>query len=320
MSFDRVALAKLIDVHGPVVRVVVAQVAGSAPREVGAAMVVWKDGQDGTIGGGALEHEAAAEARAMLASGRPKTWQNIPLGPARGQCCGGAVGLFSELFDEAAVEALTSAIVARSVSGNETAPLSVQRILAQARNGTEVPFAQFLDGWMIEPMASPTRPLWIWGAGHVGRALAQVLAPLPEFEVTWVDTRADRFPEVIPDRVTQLVAANPAEAVRFAPRQAEHLIVTYSHALDLELCHQLLHRGFAFAGLIGSATKWARFRKRLGKLGHQTAQISRIRCPIGQPTLGKHPQAIAVGVATELLKGQQEQTTGDMPGDRAVET
>ncbi|MBC7179561.1 MAG: XdhC family protein, partial [Roseovarius sp.] len=73
-------------------------------------------------------------------------------------------------------------------------------------------------------------------------------------------------------------------------------------ALDLELCHQLLRRPFASAGLIGSATKWARFRQRLAALGHTDAQISRISCPIGDPNLGKHPQAIALGVAAALLK------------------
>jgi xanthine dehydrogenase accessory factor len=87
-----------------------------------------------------------------------------------------------------------------------------------------------------------------------------------------------------------------------APTDAEHLILTYSHALDLDLCHRLLRRGFLSCGLIGSATKWARFRSRLTALGHDAAAVGRIRCPIGDPALGKHPQAIAVGVAAELLK------------------
>ena len=86
-----------------------------------------------------------------------------------------------------------------------------------------------------------------------------------------------------------------------APHDAHHLILTYSHALDLALCHGLLGHGFARAGLIGSATKWARFRSRLGALGHAPAQIARIRCPIGTPGFGKHPQAIAIGVASGLL-------------------
>jgi Xanthine and CO dehydrogenases maturation factor, XdhC/CoxF family len=70
--------------------------------------------------------------------------------------------------------------------------------------------------------------------------------------------------------------------------------------MDLALCHAALGRGFAFAGLIGSHSKWARFRNRLRVLGHGDAAIARICCPIGQKSLGKHPQAIAVGVAAQL--------------------
>ena len=78
-------------------------------------------------------------------------------------------------------------------------------------------------------------------------------------------------------------------------------MLTYSHALDLELCHRLLTHGFARAGLIGSATKWARFRARLAALGHPPYAIARIDCPIGNPALGKHPQAIAIGVAAAFV-------------------
>ena len=106
----------------------------------------------------------------------------------------------------------------------------------------------------------------------------------------------------MPAAVTVLPAVTPAELVRHAPERAAHLIVTYSHALDLELCHRLLSRGFDFAGLIGSATKWARFRSRLRALGHAPETIARITCPIGDPALGKHPQQIAIGVAAQLMR------------------
>ena len=142
------------------------------------------------------------------------------------------------------------------------------------------------------------RPLWIYGAGHVGRAIVNVMAPLPQFEITWVDTSADRFPDT---QVTTLVAANPTLATRHASDDADHLILTYSHELDLALCHALLSRDFGSVGLIGSATKWARFRRRLATLGHSTEQISRIACPIGDPSLGKHPAEIALGVATAMI-------------------
>jgi xanthine dehydrogenase accessory factor len=155
-------------------------------------------------------------------------------------------------------------------------------------------------------------PLWIWGAGHVGRALVSVLAPLPDLAITWIDTGAVRFPDDVPETVTMLPVPAPDTAMPLAPRDARHLIVTYSHDLDLALCHAALIRGFAACGLIGSATKWARFRKRLRDLGHDDAQISRITCPIGDPSLGKHPQAIAVGVAARLI-GEQMLTESAYP-------
>jgi xanthine dehydrogenase accessory factor len=142
--------------------------------------------------------------------------------------------------------------------------------------------------------------MWIWGGGHVGQALAAVLGPLPDLALTVVDEPA-RMPDL--PHATPLAAADMPRAMALAPPDADHLILTYSHEIDLALCHAALTRGFASCGLIGSATKWARFRSRLRALGHADAEISRIRCPIGDPALGKHPQAIAVGVAAQLLSG-----------------
>ncbi len=308
MSFGREALARLVAAHGAVVRVVVAEVAGSAPREAGAAMAVWASGQEGTIGGGALEFAAAARARALLAQGgATDRLERVPLGPNLGQCCGGAVTLLAEVWTAARLAATTSAVVARPLPGGAgEMPLAVRRIVARARGEGVTPKVGIVQGWMVEPMAAPEREVWVWGAGHVGRALVAVLAPLPGVRITWIDAAAARFPAV-PDGVAQLVAADPADLVAGAPVTAEHLIVTFSHALDLELCHRLLDRGFGWLGLIGSATKRARFRSRLRALGHAEAEIARIRCPIGEPGFGKHPQAIAVGVAAELLRHRKAQ-------------
>jgi len=234
------------------IRVTVVSTRGSAPREAGAQMLVTANGITGTIGGGALEWEAMAQARAMLAEAADPLERTVSLGPGLGQCCGGAVTL---RFEPA--EALERAQGA---------------------------------------------PVWIWGAGHVGRALVHTLSPLPEVGLTWVDTAPGRFPDDMPDRVTRLVAADPPRLMPHAPTGAHHLILTYSHDIDLALCDAALRRGFASCGLIGSGTKWARFRSRLAGMGHGDAEISRIDCPIGDPSLGKHPQAIAVGVAARLLR------------------
>ncbi len=239
------------------VRVTIVAARGSAPRDAGTAMLVHPDRIDGTIGGGALEWEAMRIAREMLNGDTAQTTRTIALGPALGQCCGGAVTLH---FEPA-----------------ETLP---------------------------EPLGMP---VWIWGAGHVGRALIHSLSALPDISLTWVDVAAERFPQAVPTNVHSIVATGPPALVPHAPPDAHHLILTYSHDIDLALCHAALNHQFASVGLIGSATKWARFRKRLGQLGHDDAQISRIDCPIGDPSLGKQPQAIAIGVAARLLDRQMLQ-------------
>jgi xanthine dehydrogenase accessory factor len=210
------------------------------------------------------------------------------------------VTLWTEILES--VPEPTDSVVVR---GPGEMPLAVKRILAAARGQGLRPMTTLVQGWLVEPVAAPTRQVWIWGAGHVGRALVAVLAPLPDVAITWVDVATDRFPDDAPPNVTVVPAADPATLADHAPTDAEHLVLTFSHALDLELCHRLLRRGFRSCGLIGSATKWARFRSRLKALGHDAAAIDRIRCPIGDPALGKHPQAIAVGVAVELLKAPQ---------------
>ena len=302
MGFDLEALREAVKIHGKVTRVVISAIKGSSPREVGAAMLVWKDGQSGTIGGGTLEYQAADAARTQNA---PARLTHHALGPDMGQCCGGAVSLLSVIYDFQSLKTLNDTVIARSATGGEI-PLSVKRCLATARSQGIAFESQMIEGWMVEPVHKPIRNLWIWGAGHVGRAMVDVLSPLPELSITWVDTDPRRFPDRIPTGVTAVPAAKPAKLVRHAPRDAEHLVLTYSHNLDLELCNRLLLHDFRFAGLIGSATKWARFRSRLTTLGHPPERISRITCPIGDPSLGKHPRMIAVGTAAQVLRPAQQ--------------
>ena len=312
--FDLLALKHAVMCHGRVARVVIAAFDGSSPREVGASMLVWAEGQSGTIGGGALEWQAAARARDTLASGDAR-FDRHTLGPALGQCCGGVVSLLTEVYDAKSLAHLGPDLIARALPGKaetgQTMPMAVARLAADARGQGAMPASGIVQGWMIEPVSRTQRQLWIWGAGHVGRAVVAVMAALPGVAITWVDTGPDRFPVDLPGNVRALPVADPGLAVALAPKDAEHIVLTYSHALDLELCHRLLTHGFARAGLIGSTTKWARFRSRLAALGHAPPSIARIDCPIGDPGLGKHPQAIAIGVATTFLSpkvaaGQKE--------------
>lgn len=234
-----------------IITVTIRATRGSVPRDAGAALHVSAETIRGTIGGGALEWQATALARDMLAEGKTQMQRTVPLGPDLGQCCGGAVTL------------------------------------------------DFLADAPDTPPTDP--PIWIWGAGHVGRAIAATLAPFDSHHITLIDDAADRLPAPLPPGVLPLVAADMPRAVIHAPKDARHFILTYSHDIDLALCDTLLRHGFTFCGLIGSATKWARFRKRLSALGHSEHEITRITCPIGDRSLGKHPQAIAVGIAAQLL-------------------
>lgn len=322
MSLDPTALAAAIAAHGALVRVVVAQARGSAPREAGASMLVWAEGQSGTIGGGTLEYDAALEARTMLAAGQTRRLAQISLGPDLGQCCGGAVTLLFELWDAEALADLGPVLYARPVetSAQQTPPLAIERLRATSRSAGTRPQAALIDGWFVEPIEADKAPIWIWGAGHVGRALVSILAPLPDLALKWVDTARSRFPQDLPANVTLKAAPDIAAAVADAPIEAHHLVLTYSHALDLALCDALLAHGFASAGLIGSATKWARFRTKLRQFGHDAAQLERITCPIGTKALGKHPQTIAVGVAHRLLMdlAKKEARTRPSPGDWEV--
>lgn len=303
MSFDLSSISSAT----PVARVVIAAIKGSSPREVGASMLVTADNVSGTIGGGALEFEAIRIARNALEA-RKDGYQTHALGPSMGQCCGGSVSLLTEIWDESRISTLQSALVVRPLPGAPSIePLEIKRLKARFRSQGQFSGPGIIAGWMVEKIVHPSRELWIWGAGHVGRAITSVLSPMPDLNIIWADTVMDRYPADIPAGVLPLTAENLPDLVRYAPDFAEHLVLTYSHAFDLEICHRLLHHRFGRLGLIGSATKKARFRSRLRDFGHSIEQIDRIQCPIGDTSLGKDPQSIAIGVANDILRrGQGE--------------
>lgn len=250
-------------------RVEVTGTKGSAPREAGAFMLVWHGGQSGTIGGGVLEWNAAKRAREMLANGTTAEAQSVALGPEIGQCCGGRVELGFELVGDI------------PPAGDEAKSRRARR------------YESDLQGWQAD------MPVYLYGAGHVGRAIVQALP----FAVHWVDVAAARYPEWAKNRI---IKANPAAAVAGAPDGAYHFVLTHSHSFDLEVCHRVLSRPFGHLGLIGSATKKARFLKRLRELGHDEAMLKRLQCPIGDKRLGKAPDGIALGVAHWLRQRQNE--------------
>ncbi len=157
--------------------------------------------------------------------------------------------------------------------------------------------------WFIDVIVPARLEVVMFGAGHVGRALADVLARLP-LRLTWVDTREDGFPAHLPHGVAVCCTDTPLAEVKAAAPGTIFLVLTHSHALDLDLVRAILGRGdFRYCGMIGSHTKRASFARRLRARGHTEAAIARLHCPIGVPDIaGKEPEVIAIAVAAELLQ------------------
>ncbi len=309
IGFDRIGLREAVRRHGTVARIVIAGHKGSTPRETGVSMQVWADGQAGTIGGGALELVAVDHARKGLESGPGVSTLNLPLGPKIGQCCGGAVNLVIETFDQAALDELDDDSVRvrmtrpprETVDSPDRPPPRVRRVVEAMHGGKKKQSTCLVDGWLIEPSARPERNIWVYGAGHVGRSVVEVLSGLP-FAITWIDFEASRFPGAMSSSVRPLVTdPNSLHATALAPDDADHLVMTHTHSIDLDICDRVLRRQFRSLGLIGSRTKRQRFAGRLRSLGHPEEMIARLTCPIGIPGLGKHPRAIAVGVVAAYL-------------------
>ncbi len=159
-------------------------------------------------------------------------------------------------------------------------------------------------------LSAALTPVALFGGGHVGRALIQVLGQLP-FSVTWIDSRDEIFPQQLPDNVACEHSDPVQAAVRGLAPGSRVLIMSFSHAevLDVVAACLLRQRGGAdlpYVGLIGSRTKWATFRHRLEQRGFSPEELAHVTCPIGLPGItGKEPEVIAVGIAAQLLLGHR---------------
>ncbi len=294
-----------LEIHGRLARIAIVATRGSTPREIGADMLLRPDGGFyGTIGGGAFEWRAIDLARTALAARDPDlTLRDIVLGPDLGQCCGGRATIGIEVFDRASLPE------ARRLAALEAAgPFATRARLAGGRlertTLDDLAAAPGLrpDGTLVERFGDDRRPLLLFGAGHVGRALVLALAPLP-FRVTWVDGRADAFPAVAPANATLLAAEDPVPSIAAALPGTFVLAMTHDHALDLAIADAALRRDdLPHVGVVGSATKRARFVSRLLEMGHTPARLRRMVCPIGAVgPRSKAPAVIAAAVAVELV-------------------
>jgi xanthine dehydrogenase accessory factor len=240
---------------------------GSAPREAGTWMAVWADGLTATIGGGQLEFQATKEARDLLAGAR------VPFDGIQRYPLGPSLGQCcgGVMF------------------------LSYQRIAA-----ADAPALQRELVARLEPVA-------LFGGGHVGAALARLLAALP-FAVRWIDSRDGVFPDQLPAQIDTEHSDPVQDAVAALAPGSRVLIMSFSHAEDLDIVIACLKRlrernDLPYVGLIGSKTKWATFSHRLEARGFTADELARITCPIGVPGItGKEPEVIAVAVAAQLLQ------------------
>ena len=254
-------LSAFLAAHSSIIRIDVVTAKGSTPREAGAFMLVAPSANFGTIGGGRLEMDAIERAQTMLASGEKQASFAVSLGPDINQCCGGKVELQLTRIDE-----------------------------SEQQNMAETATANF-----------NTMPeVYVFGAGHVGRALAWALAPLP-FRVHLIDTRPHAlFPAI--NGVSTRALATPEQAVREAKPGASYVVMTHEHSLDFLITSEALKRGDgAYIGLIGSKTKKAVFRSQFLEGGGTIGEFDHLVCPIGaNPTGDKRPEVIAAFVAAEL--------------------
>jgi xanthine dehydrogenase accessory factor len=257
-------LARAVERQGPCVMVSIMSTQGSVPRGTDAWMIVTTSGFHGSIGGGTLEWRAMAEAQSMLQQKAVERQLDYVLGPDLGQCCGGRVKVCFRLYTE-----------------NDLALIK--------QNAERAP--------------DNKRAVFIFGAGHVGRALVLALAPLP-FDVQWVDQRPGAFPAVQPANVKLLQPEDPLSCIASAPRGSLAFVMSHSHTLDLALVDACLRQThMAHVGLIGSATKRARFEKRLLDGGLEPSRVKSLICPIGVGGItSKHPAAIASSVAAQVLQ------------------
>ena len=301
-------IERFIAQHRAAALVTLAQAQGSTPREVGARMVVAPSGAfTGTIGGGALEWGALAEAQALLArhDGPAVARLDRALGPDLGQCCGGRVLLTIERFgaeDRQAVARLADAERngALTTSGTVGSDGRLVRHVAEAR--PESAYDVQPDGHVMERFGEEPTAFHLFGAGHVGRALVIALAPLP-FAVTWMDGRPAAIPGAFPPNVTAIRDGDPVALLARAPEGAFVAVMTHSHALDLDLVIAALQaKRFPYVGLIGSATKRARFTSAMQKMGMAPDIVEKLVCPIGLTAIkNKAPAAIAASVAAQVL-------------------
>jgi xanthine dehydrogenase accessory factor len=309
-----------------VVLVTVSGIRGSAPREVGAKMIVTDDLTIGTIGGGQLEYQCTRIACGMLGGDEAPELRKFPLGTSMGQCCGGVVDILFEpiasglpawLRDLRALHGQREAaavvtdlsgqsakyVVTANVTFGANEIAAPAHIAAIAREGLETSRrAHRIENWLFEDVVGTDFNIAVFGAGHVGSAVVRSLSML-DSNIRWIDSRRNVFRDT-PSNVRAIESADPPLEVVAMPANSCFLVMTHSHSLDFEICDRILRRGDAvYCGLIGSLSKRRRFEKRFRSQGMADSVLEQLVCPIGVAGIaGKKPAEIAVAAAAEVLR------------------
>ena len=290
---------------------------GSTPRDSGTWMLVSDDKQSGTLGGGELERLAEEAARAMLAG--HGTWQrsslHCALGPDLRQCCGGHVTLMLEPLDMSATDWLAQAAESARVADNQYSVLfQSNEPAATPRIITNDGALSGITGVHLQLLTDTRLSLFLFGAGHVGQAVATLSTQLP-LRLTVIDGRANQR-ALIPnaDNIEVMGMDSAEEAAARVSSGSAALVMTHSHELDYTLCHALLTQNSAvFVGLIGSRSKATRFRRRLKKDKIPEKSLARLTSPIGSSgPKGKEPGVIALAALSEVLTLNMKSATLDL--------
>ena len=245
------------------VLVEVASAAGSTPRDTDAWMLVSKDRTFATIGGGQLEFMAIDHARKLVQGAKADLRLAIPLGPEIGQCCGGHVALSFKKVDA------------------DTRATLIERSDDEIAHRPHV---------------------YIFGAGHVGNALAMALSHVP-LRTVLVDTREHELSAADVPGIETCLTAMPEAVVRDAPPGSAFVVLTHDHALDFLIATEALGREDAsYVGMIGSKTKRATFKNWLSREVDRPELFGRLVCPIGGTAVkDKRPPVIAALAAAEIM-------------------
>ena len=285
------------------VMVTVASTIGSTPREVGSRMIVTAEALFGTIGGGNLEFQACQIARDQLDNPSPQHLKRFPLGAGLGQCCGGLVNLLFEPI-VAGCDWLAEALAfeAQQQDWARVVPMNDQTIHVRlCQDCDEIGLSD--QAMFIDVVRNQSMELTLFGAGHVGRAIIDIMANLP-LRVRWVDSREQEFPLKIPENV-EVICTDIIEAeVDDAKPNSCFLVMTHDHSLDQALAEQILKRNdFSYFGLIGSNAKRRMFETRMQRRGFNAELFEQMTCPIGINGIhSKQPAVIAISVAAQIMQ------------------